>query len=280
MAEEHASASAGPEAPKAPEEPVEESASDKESAPEPAIDAYRLSVSSGGSSVFHDISVQVPAGGILVIKGPAGSGKTSLALTLSGRMKPTAGTARVLGVPITDKPSKVRALTSLGESPGVNDLDSDLTVEQHVAERLILLRPWYKPFASRTAVRDVLIRARNIVTDAIADAWPTTDDDPDPGTAFVRRLGQKSFIGDLTQLQKFAVSTALAVMGSAPVVVIDNIDSLGESADRYLAWSALATFVRRADREITLIVTCQDDRELTAYLDSAPDAGTVVRVNL
>lgn len=259
-------------------EPAPDSA--PEPAPPPAIETDRLTLSAGGSPVFRDVTVSVPRGAILVIKGPAGSGKTALALTLSGRMKPTAGSARIFGVDITRRPSKVRALTSLGETPGVNDLDSDLTVEQHVAERLIMLQPWYKPFASRKAVQGVLRRARDTLTHAIADAWSASGDEADPGSDFVRRLGRTSFIGDLTGLQQFAVGTTLAVMGSAPVLVIDNIDSLGESADRYRAWAALATFVRQSGREITLIVTCQDDRELTAYADRTPDAGPIVRVDL
>ncbi|WP_432549126.1 ATP-binding cassette domain-containing protein, partial [Kineococcus arenarius] len=72
-----------------------------------AVRARDLTLRSGGRDVLTGVDVDVPVGSMLVVRGRTGSGKTSLLLTLAGRMRPTSGTLRVLG---HDLPAQARAV--------------------------------------------------------------------------------------------------------------------------------------------------------------------------
>src|SRR5699024_3895760 len=119
----------------------------------PAIDVEELSVDAT-DPVFGPVDITVEPGGIALVIGPAGSGKTALLLTLTGRMRATGGSGTVLGVDVRQGHERIRSGTSLAWVDGITDLDKDYTVEQHVAERLIGLQPWYRPVVGRKRVRE------------------------------------------------------------------------------------------------------------------------------
>jgi iron complex transport system ATP-binding protein len=50
----------------------------------------------------------------------------------------------------------VRGQVAVGHVEGLTDLEDDFTVAQHVAERQIMLQPWYKPWASKSTLREVI----------------------------------------------------------------------------------------------------------------------------
>jgi ABC-2 type transport system ATP-binding protein len=50
---------------------------------------------------------------IMVLLGPNGSGKTTLLLTLATVLKPTSGTAKVMGLEVTKQPTKVRRILGI-----------------------------------------------------------------------------------------------------------------------------------------------------------------------
>jgi ABC-2 type transport system ATP-binding protein len=58
--------------------------------------------------VFEGVDLSVPAGGLMVAHGPAGSGRTTLLLALAGRLRPSAGTVRVGGAPIGRRTRRAR----------------------------------------------------------------------------------------------------------------------------------------------------------------------------
>ncbi|WP_162795535.1 ABC transporter ATP-binding protein [Nonomuraea lactucae] len=82
--------------------------------------------------VYRDVSFEASPGTLTVVAGPAGSGRTSLLLTLAGRMKPTGGTLTVAGHTWR---RAVRGVTALALVDGVTDLDRSLTVMEHLRER-------------------------------------------------------------------------------------------------------------------------------------------------
>ena len=65
---------------------------------------------------------------ILVVQGPAGSGQTSLLLTLSGRMKLVAGRAKVAGLVIPEQSAAVRRVTGFVDC-AVTDGKQDVRAE-------------------------------------------------------------------------------------------------------------------------------------------------------
>ena len=134
-----------------------------------------------------------------------------------------------------DRPADSRRRSSLAGVTGLTDLDKDLSVEQHMAERLIGLQPWYHPWVGRERV-------------ARARAELPVDVDLPPACV----------AGDLGERQRFALEVALARLDDTPMLGVDNLDLLREGEDRRWAWSLLGRVQERADSPLTLIVTAQD----------------------
>nr|BFE86911.1 hypothetical protein GCM10020093_095120 [Planobispora longispora] len=96
------------------------------------VRACGLSLKTGRGWVYRDVALDAEPGTLTAVAGQAGSGRTSLLLTLAGRMKPTGGTLTVAG---QAKPRAIRRAAALGLVDGVNDLERALTVREHVHER-------------------------------------------------------------------------------------------------------------------------------------------------
>ena len=237
----------------------------------PAVSLRGWSLSGKQGDVFTDIDLEVPTGAIAVVRGPAGSGKTSLLLSLAGRMRVSAGEGRLGDIDIRKQARTVRGQVAVGHIGGLTDLEDDFTVAQHVAERQIMLQPWYKPWASKSTLREVI----GLIRDTFTTAGEMIDGLP-PGT-FSKQDAQRAdflidddgevFVSELSELQKFFLEFGLASLSRPPVVVIDNIDYLRESADRARAWAGILIYQRlRRSRDpedpLTVIVSCEDSSEL------------------
>lgn len=76
---------------------------------EPLIDVRSLTKSYGGPrKALDSFTLQVQPGTVYGLVGPNGSGKTTLVRLLCGLMKPTSGSARVLGIDVVANPTAVR----------------------------------------------------------------------------------------------------------------------------------------------------------------------------
>lgn len=73
-----------------------------------AVETFGLTKSYGAVKALDSLSIKVRKGEILVLLGPNGSGKSTLLHLLSTVLKPTAGTATVMGYDIVKQPLKVR----------------------------------------------------------------------------------------------------------------------------------------------------------------------------
>jgi heme exporter protein A len=62
--------------------------------PNALLAAQNLTLVRGGRQVFEDVSLNLAAGEVLLVRGPNGAGKSSLLLTLAGILHPSAGTIR------------------------------------------------------------------------------------------------------------------------------------------------------------------------------------------
>jgi len=65
----------------------------------------------GRRKVLRGLSLQLEAGGVLIITGPNGAGKTSLLDILAGVARPDGGELRVAGIDALDDPEAARATT-------------------------------------------------------------------------------------------------------------------------------------------------------------------------
>src|SRR4051812_12478247 len=70
-----------------------------------------------GVTALSGLDLDVPEGSIYRLIGPNGSGKTTAIKILAGLVRPTAGTASVAGVPLTDTEAYKRSIGYLGQEP-------------------------------------------------------------------------------------------------------------------------------------------------------------------
>ncbi len=75
---------------------------------ENAVETFGLTKSYGGSMALDSLNLKVKQGEILVFLGPNGSGKTTLLHLLATVLKPTRGTATVMGYDVIKQPLQVR----------------------------------------------------------------------------------------------------------------------------------------------------------------------------
>ena len=84
----------------------------------PAVEVYHLTKFYGHVLALSDVSLTVATGEIRGLLGPNGSGKSTLMKTLVGLLKPTSGTAKVLGLDLQADPMQVKKVVGyVPESP-------------------------------------------------------------------------------------------------------------------------------------------------------------------
>ncbi len=91
------------------------------------LEAVNLTLWRGGTCLFDDLSVRVPAGSVLLVRGPNGVGKTTLLRVLCGLTRPEAGTVRWEGR--ADSLTCRRLVAYSGHQAA---LKADLTVRQNL----------------------------------------------------------------------------------------------------------------------------------------------------
>jgi ABC-2 type transport system ATP-binding protein len=96
----------------------------------PPLDVQALTKSYGEVLAADAVSFTVEAGEIFGFLGPNGAGKTTVIRTLLGLLKPTSGTATVLGADIRDEEELVAARQRLGYLPDALGFDEDVTGRQ------------------------------------------------------------------------------------------------------------------------------------------------------
>jgi ABC-type branched-subunit amino acid transport system ATPase component len=217
----------------------------------PALLARDLRVVQGRRTVFSCVNAEVPHGGLLVLRGPARSGRTSVLLSLAGRMRGVQGDLHVLGHPVPARAQKVRHTVALAEMPGVNDLDDALTVRQHVAERLLIGQAWWRPW----------VRGRAVDTAMEAFPFPTPT----------------AQVGDLSPLDRFTLGICLGLVDGPRMLVVDDVDALRAHEDRLAAWTSLARRDASLPSDITVVTSCQESGELTDVLAEAARSSLPVR---
>ncbi|MCM2428957.1 ATP-binding cassette domain-containing protein [Streptomyces sp. RKAG337] len=184
--------------------------------------------------VFGDVSFSAPAGTLIAVEGPSGTGRTCLMLALTGRMKATEGHAEVHGHPLPRRMPAVRRISALGPVDGISALEPALTVAEHLRERVLLQRR----FASRAA------RDRADVAAALKAAGLELD-------SLVK--GERTAVRDLERLEALRLGVALALLPRPRVLGIDDVDHKLGDTDRELAWSMLRSV---ADAGTTVLGVC------------------------
>ncbi len=207
-----------------------------------AVSAAGLTLATPEGIVYNDVTTELPAGEWLVVHGPSGSGKTALLLTFAGRMAFDEGRLRVAGHLLPQEARDVRRKVSLAEFRDVNDLDPNLTVDQHVAERLSIrtLGLW----VSRSKVAPV----RGLMNQALEAAHV------EHGLPFTDVEGS-TLVSDLSRLERKTLGIVLGLLARPEVLVVDDADDLRATEHVDLLWSTLAHLLE--DRPTALVASVQ-----------------------
>ncbi|WOX56406.1 ABC transporter ATP-binding protein [Methanoculleus palmolei] len=94
------------------------------------IEAESLTKNYGSVTAVNRVSLSVAEGELFGLLGPNGSGKTTMIRMLTGQVRPTAGTARVMGLDAAEDPIGVRRL--VGIIPEQETPPSFLTAEEYL----------------------------------------------------------------------------------------------------------------------------------------------------
>ncbi|WP_395573622.1 ATP-binding cassette domain-containing protein [Streptomyces sp. BK79] len=210
---------------------------------------------------FRGVEVDAEPGALIAVEGPSGSGRTCLLLALTGRMRPTEGTATVGGLRLPRQMSALRRVSALAHVPGVTDLDPALTVAEHLRERALLqrrfgdsVRALLLPRAERTA------RARRGIDAALAAAGL------DPATL---PKGPRTAVRDLERTEALRLSIALASIGRPRLLGVDDTDLKLSAAERAEVWALLASI---AASGTTVVAVCSEAPEGAVTVSTRPDA--------
>ncbi|WP_327314455.1 ATP-binding cassette domain-containing protein [Streptomyces sp. NBC_01235] len=215
---------------------------------------------------FRGIGVDAEPGSLLAIEGPSGSGRTSLLLALTGRMKATEGTATVGGARLPKQLAAVRRVAALAHVAGVTDLDPALTVGEHLHERALLQRRF------GGSVRELLRPRAERATESgrrIDSALAAAGLDPE-----TLPKGSRTAVRDLERLEALRLSLALALIGRPGLLGVDDIDLKLTDAEREEVWALLRSL---AEAGTTVLAVCGEAPEGTVTVATRADTVTPAR---
>lgn len=100
------------------------------------IEASGLTRLYGGRAAVNDVSFTLSKGEVLGFLGPNGAGKSTTMKMLTGNLAPSAGSVKICGIDMIEKPKEAKAL--LGYLPEMRPLYKELTVDEYltIAARL------------------------------------------------------------------------------------------------------------------------------------------------
>ncbi|MFC7619982.1 ATP-binding cassette domain-containing protein [Microlunatus sp. GCM10028923] len=212
-----------------------------EAVPEPDafLEAQLLSLITKEGPVFRDLGFSVPRGGLAVVAGPSGSGRSALLLTLAGRMRGWTGALRVGGRDAARESRAVRRISSVARIDSMIDLEPQHTVGEAVTERALI-----DTVAPRSAAMIIHRSARE----------------------YGLRVDENTLIGRLPALDRAILTALLATVRAADLVVFDDADRGLDPAEQSTLMSVLAGL----GEDFTTVVAS------TVHADAAPAGATLI----
>ncbi|MBQ1081651.1 ATP-binding cassette domain-containing protein [Nocardiopsis sp. B62] len=202
------------------------------------VHAEGVTLTTREGPVYTGVDFTARPGTLTVFQADSGGGRSALLLTLSGRMKPSAGSLHVDGYSLPQQARRVRRISSLGLMDDVNALDDRLRVSEHLSEaRLLRMRP-----------------AARSVTDQAMEA------------ADLAGLDRRTMVKELSMLERRRLGVALALVYEPRLLVVDNVDGGLSREHQADMWRSLRNLT---DEGLTVIATCADAQELDAV--AGPD---------
>jgi len=203
---------------------------------EPAVRASALQLDGRRGRIYGPVDLEIAAGTLNLVTGRSGSGKTSLLLTLVGRLKPNRGSdLTVLGRPLPARAAGVQRRSAAVGVHGLDDLDEEVSVAASIREREAWLAPWYRvvrtPDAARVAEVCGEVFGRNPVPNG------------------------RQLVHELDEAANLQLRLALAMLSNPQLVVVDDIDALHDTESRRLVWESLRALTLRGVTVVTAAAT-------------------------
>jgi ABC-type multidrug transport system ATPase subunit len=191
--------------------------------------------------IYGPVDLDIAPGTLNLVTGKAGSGKTSLLLTLVGRMKPNRGSDLVvLGRRLPARAAGVQRRTAAVGVHGLDDLDEEVTVAATVREREAWLSPWYRIVRSPDDAHVARVCAEVFGRNPVPRA--------------------KQLVHELDEAANLQLRLALAVLSDPQLIVVDDIDALHDTDGRRLVWESLRALTERG---VTVIASAATAGELS-----------------
>ncbi|HEY3436713.1 MAG TPA: ATP-binding cassette domain-containing protein [Actinotalea sp.] len=193
--------------------------------PPPVVTARGLVLHGNRGVVYGPVDLDVRRGELTVLQGPQGGGRSSLLLTLAGRMVPDAGSELVvLGHHLPRERRAVQRLAAVSGFDGLDDLDESVTVGDHVRERLTWLSPWYR-------------RVPRVSSSLLAERASAVF-----GPRPLPRVD--SVVWDLDEVDAMLLRVTLAMLQEPELLLVDDVDQVHDSQRRQFVWSRLEAIAR------------------------------------
>lgn len=213
----------------------------------PIIVARDLALRSHRGPVYGPVNLEI-GHGVSVLEGPVGSGRTSLLLTLGGRMRPSSGALTALGQPLPQRARAVQKMTGIAGFSTIDDLDDVLTVGAVIRERRSWLGPWFV-WVSHPS--------QEIVDHVLRPVFGEERIEP------ARR------VWSLDEVQKLKLKIALALMAHPKLLFIDSIEQLQSDQSRAEIWRALSELAIQGIDSV--VAAASDDSRLWDELTVVPE---------
>ncbi|MGV0838254.1 hypothetical protein [Mycolicibacterium thermoresistibile] len=195
---------------------------DLEPGPPSAVTARGIRMRGPWGPVYGPIDLDIEAGGVTVLRCPAGSGRTALLMTLAGRMRPMSGELTVFG---HTRAGDIFAVAGLAGFDEVDPIPQSVTVRDLVTEQLRWDAPWYR------------LVTRADAADLAAVCGPVFGELPLPP------LGE--YVEELSELDRMLLRIALANTRRPALLVAGNLDYVTSDHNRGLLLQRLVELGQR-----------------------------------
>ena len=199
------------------------------------VSIFARGISAGGpeGTVFENVDLYVPSGSLSVVVGSGGTGRTSMLLALSGRMRLITGRLEVDRLALPRRARRVRRMVHPARLRPGYELEPKHRIAQAVAERRMTAK---------------------VTDDDVAWAFGLIDLTPDP----------RATVDELSPTDQLLFAIGLAAAAAPPAIVVDDVEAGLPWDARYRAWQALHALTRTG---MTVIASSTDEPDADVDVD-------------
>lgn len=187
-------------------------------------------------------------GAVTVVLGGRGSGRTSLLLSLAGRMRLSEGRALVLGRDSATRAglAATRRISGIAGFEAIDALEPGVPLGDTLRERLGWATPWWRRTPPMTTA---------LSGELLGEAFGEYEQ-PSPGT----------LVRELNPAEEMLLRISLALIERPEMLCVDDLDALRDPAERALVAERLRIL---AERGLRIVVATSDPGDAALLADPA-----------